>query len=346
MKSIRVTDLANHEGQVITAYFLVQSKDTRSTKDGKPYVAVRLSDRTGQVEGRIWDLTGDIDEFEADDVVKVEGMVDAYRGKMQVKIRRARRARDAEVELADFLPATEEDVDALYDELLAIARSVNREPLQQLLLSVLTDEEIVPRLKRAPGAKVMHHAVLGGLIEHVVSLCRLCRLAAENYPEADADLLLTGAILHDIGKVYELSYERGFDYTTAGRLVGHVQLGLELVNRKMDELAGFPHTLRLLVQHMVVSHHGRLEFGAPVTPRFREAVMLHYLDDLDSKMGAMRAELAAAEAAGKPGEWTDWNRALERPLLRQERFLDEALEEAPPAGELFAPETHTKARKP
>jgi 3'-5' exoribonuclease len=345
VKKLHVTDLAQQEGRVITDYFLVQSKDTRATRDGKPYLALKLSDRTGQIEARVWDVNTDIEEFAADDLVKVEGQVDVYRGQTQLKVRRIRRVRDGEAELADFQPATREDVEALYEELVNIARSVNREPLQALLLAVLTDEELVPRLKRAPGGKKIHHAVLGGLLEHIVSLCRLCRLTAENYPDVDLDLLLTGAILHDVGKVQELSYERGFDYTTEGKLVGHINLGLEFLNRKMDEIAGFPHPLRLLVQHMILSHHGRLEFGSPVTPRFREAIMLHYLDDLDSKLAAVRAELEGAEATGKEGEWTDWNRALERPLLRQERFLEEALEEAPPAEELFAHEPEPARKK-
>ena len=346
MKTVSVADLARQEGQVITAFFLVQSKDARSTREGKPYLAVKLGDRTGQIEARIWDLNENIEEFDEGDLIKAEGTVDAYRGQTLLKLRRVRRAREGEVELAEFLPATKENVGELYDELLNIARSVNREPLQGLLLSILTDEEVALRLKRAPGGKTIHHAVLGGLLEHIVSLCRLCRLVAGHYPETDLDLLLTGAILHDLGKIYELSYERGFDYTTAGKLVGHINLGLETINRKMDDIAGFPHSLRLLVQHMILSHHGRLEFGSPVTPRFREALMLHYLDDLDSKMALIREELAAADQAGKPGDWTDWIRAIERPLLRQEQFLEEGLEEAPPAGELFAHEDGGKTKKP
>ena len=140
--------------------------------------------------------------------------MDVYRGKAQLKVRKLRPAREDEADLSDFMPSTQYDVEELYEELLTVARSVNREPLEALLVGIITDEEIAPRLKRAPAAKLMHHAVLGGLLEHIVSLCRLCRLAAENYPEVDTDLLLTGAILHDIGKVYELGYERGFDYTT------------------------------------------------------------------------------------------------------------------------------------
>ncbi|MFQ5779090.1 MAG: 3'-5' exoribonuclease YhaM family protein, partial [Terriglobia bacterium] len=310
MKSVYVADLAQHESQGITSYFLVQSKEVRSTREGKPYLALRLADRTGTVEARLWDAGAQVESsFERNDVVKVEAMVETYRGRRQLKLKRVRRAREEEVELDEFLPQTREDVEKLFAELLAVARGVGHRHLRELLLAVLEDAELAERLKRAPGAKVLHHAYRGGLLEHIVSLCRLCRLAAQNYPQVDLDLLLTGAILHDLGKVYELSYDRAFDYTTAGNLVGHIAIGLELLGRKMDALEGFPPELRVLVEHLVLSHHGRLEFGSPVTPKFTEAVLLHYLDDLDSKMEAVRSSLAAAEEAGREGEWTDWNRA-------------------------------------
>lgn len=341
MKNLYVADLAQHESQSVTSLFLVQSKQVRSTREGKPYLALRLTDRTGTVEARMWDDIAEVEsQFDRDDVVKVEATVESYRGKMQLKLKRLRPVQDSEVELADFLPQTEADVEALYSEVLAVARGVANPHLQALLLAVLEDAEVAPGLKRAPGAKTLHHAYQGGLIEHVASLCRLCRLVAQNYPEVDLDLLLTGALLHDIGKVYELSYERSLDYTTAGNLVGHIALGLELVNRKMDAQEGFPADLRLLVQHLLLSHHGRLEFGSPVTPRFTEAVLLHYLDDLDSKMEAIRSSLKAADSEGREGDWTDWNRSLERPLLRREKFS--AAKASPPTGTVPAtPEAAT-----
>lgn len=338
MKTVYVTDLARQESQVITSFFLVQSKALRSTREGKPYLALRLADRTGSVEARVWDAVETVEgEFERNDVVKVEAAVESYRGQVQLKVKRLRRARDAEVEPDEYLPQTAQDVEALYAELLSVARGVGNPHLRPLLLGVLEDKELAARLKRAPGAKLLHHAYRGGLLEHIVSLCRFCRLAAQNYPEIDLDLLLTGAILHDIGKIHELSYERSFDYTTTGNLLGHIAIAVELLGRKMDALPDFPADLRILVQHLLLSHHGRLEFGSPVTPKFPEAVLLHYLDDIDSKMEAMRSSLQAAESAEREGEWTEWNRALERYLLRREKF---SLEEvpAPASPTLFDPE--------
>jgi len=322
MKDITVVDLARHEGQVIAAFFLVQSKETRTTRDGKPYLALRLSDHTGVVEARMWDGISEVErEFERNQVVKVEAAVESYRNRMQLKVRRLRKALEDEVTPADYLPQTSLDVEGLYQELLEVAGSVGDSHLRALLLAVLEDEELAGPLKQAPASKTLHHAYGGGLVEHIVSLCRLCRLAAQNYPEVNLDLLLTGAILHDIGKVHELSYERAFDYTTVGNLVGHITIGTELVSRKMDTLEGFPAELRTLVQHLILSHHGRLEFGSPVTPRFAEALLLHYLDDIDSKMEAIRSSLATAEAGGREGDWTDWNRSLERYLLRRDKFM-------------------------
>jgi 3'-5' exoribonuclease len=335
MKDITVVDLAQHESQVITAFFLVQSKETRTTRDGKPYLALRLTDRTGMVEGRMWDGVAEVErEFERNEVVKIEALVESYRNRTQLKIRRLRKAQEDEVTAADYLPQTTQDVEALYQELLAVAGGISTPHLRALLLGVLEDAELVEPLKRAPASKTLHHAYSGGLVEHIVSLCRLCRLVAQNYAEVDLDLLLTGAILHDIGKVHELSYERALDYTTVGNLVGHIAIGLDMVNRKMDAVEGFPADQRTLVQHLILSHHGRLDFGSPVTPRFAEALLLHYLDDVDSKMETIRSTLAAAEASGRESEWTDWNKSLERYLLRRDRFAAGAAP-AEPAPTLF-----------
>ncbi|MFQ5663160.1 MAG: 3'-5' exoribonuclease YhaM family protein [Terriglobia bacterium] len=331
MKPIYVGELAQHENQPIVSFFLVESKELRSTREGRPYLALRLTDRSGTVEARVWDEVAQLEpEFQRDDVVKVEATVESYRGEIQLRVKRLRRARDAEVEMADYLRQTDKDVEGLYAELLQVARGVGDAHLRQLLLAVLEEPELAARLKQAPGAKIMHHAYRGGLLEHIVSLCRLCQQAAPNYPEIDLNLLLAGAVLHDLGKVYELSYERSFDYTSVGNLLGHIAIALELLNRKMDAIPGFPAPLRVLVQHLVLSHHGRLEFGSPVTPKFPEAVLLHYLDDIDSKMEAMRASLKGAEAADREGEWTAWNRSLERFLLRREKFSAESPRAAEP----------------
>ncbi len=318
MKPAYVADL--QADQAITSFFLVCDKEIRTTREGKQFLRLELGDRTGTVEARMWDGFEDSAAAIArDDFVKIQARVELYRNKTQLSIDRMRRAELSEVDPADYFPHTAEDIEELYGRLRGFVAAVGNPWLRRLLESVVEDAEIMPKLKRAPAAKTMHHAYLGGLLEHVVSLCGLCRAVAERYPEADADLLLTGAILHDIGKIEELSYERSFAYTTEGELVGHITLGLELIGKKIDSIEGFPPVLRTLVQHLILSHHGRYEFGSPKLPMFREALMLHYLDDLDSKMGALRAVFALEKGEG---EWA-WSAALARRVLRLEQFRQE-----------------------
>jgi 3'-5' exoribonuclease len=317
MKPAYVADLA--ADQTVTTFFLVTEKEVRSTQNGKLYLRLELGDRTGAIEARMWDHFEDSAATIArDDFVKIQGRVEIYRNKKQLMLDRLRKADATEVDAEDFYAHTAENVDQLWARLRELAESVQNPWLQQLLLAVLDDADIAPRMRRAPAAKTMHHAFLGGLLEHVISLCELCDVVAARYPETNRDLLMTGGILHDIGKVYELSYERSLGYTTEGQLLGHIVIAVELIGRKVSAIPGFPEELAVLVKHMILSHHGQYDFGSPKLPMFREAVMLHYLDDLDSKMGAMRALYASDK--GDP-EWTERGGALERRLLRVDKYL-------------------------
>jgi len=317
MKPAYVGDLT--ADQNITSFFLVTEKEVRSTQNGKLYLRLELGDRTGVIEARMWDHFEDsAASIARDDFVKIQGRVEIYRNKKQLMLDRLRKAEASEVDAEDYYAHTEANIDQLWARLRELAASVQDSWLRQLLEAVLDDVDIAPRMRRAPAAKTMHHAFLGGLLEHVISLCELCEVVAARYPETNRDLLLTGAILHDIGKVYELSYDRSLGYTTVGQLLGHIVIAVELVGRKVCAIAGFPEELSVLVKHMILSHHGQYDFGSPKLPMFREAVMLHYLDDLDSKMGAMRAMYASDR--GDP-EWTERGGALERRLLRLEKYL-------------------------
>ncbi|MGB6429172.1 MAG: OB-fold nucleic acid binding domain-containing protein [Candidatus Acidiferrales bacterium] len=330
MKSPYVAEL--RADQSVSTFFLVSEKEIRSTKDSRKYLRLELTDRTGSIEARMWGgFEKDAATFEREGYVKVQARVESYRGKLQLAIDRVRRAELSEVDAGDYLPQTKLDVEALYAKLREYGEGITNPWLRRLVMSVLEDPELVPRFKRAPAAKMMHHAYLGGLLEHVVSLCGLARLVAAHYPEVDGDLLMTGAILHDIGKLDELSYERSIGYTTAGQLLGHIMLEYELVTKKMDAIEGFPPELKTLVQHMLISHHGQYEFGSPKRPMFREALLLHYIDDMDSKMAATRGAL---ESEAGDEEWTAFNPALDRRLLRLDDFLKTA-EPAAQSGTLF-----------
>lgn len=317
MKSPFVAEL--RADQTISTFFLVSEKEIRSTRDARPYLRLELADRTGTIEARMWEgFERDAQTVERDAFVKVQARVENYRGKLQLSIDKLRLAQPGEVETADYQAQPQIDVEALYAKLLEYVAGVANPWLRQLLEDVVQDPQIAPNLKRAPAAKMMHHAYLGGLLDHILSLCALSRLVAPHYPEVDGDLLLTGAILHDVGKTGELRYDSALGYTSEGQLLGHILIGYELLAKKMDAIAGFPPKLKALVLHLLASHHGHYEFGSPKLPMFREALLLHYLDDMDSKMGAAKAALASEHGVD---EWTEWNSALERRLLRVEEYL-------------------------
>jgi 3'-5' exoribonuclease len=320
MKTPFVIDLGSE--QTITTFFLVHEKEVRNTREGRAYLRLELGDRSGTVEARMWELFEPVaKDIQRDDFVKVQARVEIYRNRPQLALQQVRRAKPEEIDLADFLPHTKEDVEKLWAQLLEFAGSIGNPWLKKLVANIVTDPAITPRYKRAPAAKVMHHAYLGGLLEHVVGLCKLARNVAANYPELDLDLLLTAAMLHDVGKLDELCYECAIGYTNEGQLLGHIVMELETVSRAIDALAGFPPPLKTVVQHLLISHHGQYEFGSPKLPMIREAMVFHYMDDLDSKLAAVRAALASPI-----GEevWSGYSSALGRKFLRLDEFLKSA----------------------
>jgi len=317
MKTSFVSDLGTE--QTITTFFLVHEKEIRNTRDGKAYLRLELGDRSGTIEARMWD------QFEAiakdvgrDDFVKVNARVEIYRNKPQLSLQQLRRAKPEEVDLADFLPHTKEDVGKLWAQLLEYANSIENPWLNKLVNGIINDPATAARYKRAPAAKVMHHAYLGGLLEHVIGLCGLAKQVVAHYPELNADLLLTVAILHDVGKLDELCYDRAIGYTTEGQLLGHIVMELETVSKAMDSIEGFPPNLKAVVQHLLISHHGQYEFGSPKLPMIREAMVFHYLDDMDSKMAAVRAALVTESG---DDEWSAYSAALGRKFLKLDAFL-------------------------
>jgi 3'-5' exoribonuclease len=326
MKAPFVKDLS--ADQVITGFFLVHDKEIRSANSGKPYLRMELGDRSGTVEARMWDqFDGMAKDIGRDDFVKVQARVELYRNRLQLSLQQFRLAKPEEIDLSDFLPHTPYDVDELYKELLCHAEGVKNPFLKQLILKILCDPQIVPRYKRAPAAKVMHHAYLGGLLEHVVGLCGLAKQIAAHYPELDVDLLLTAAMLHDVGKLDELLYERAIGYTTQGQLLGHIVMELETVTKAMDAIEGFPEKLKTVVQHILISHHGEYEFGSPKLPMIREALVFHYMDDMDSKMAAIRAAMFSDSGND---EWSAFSGALGRKFLRLEKYLSDKPENPKP----------------
>ncbi|MGH9715886.1 MAG: 3'-5' exoribonuclease YhaM family protein [Candidatus Acidiferrales bacterium] len=324
MKPHYVADLA--DGQIVTSLYLVREKEIRtSARTGKSWLELSLADRSGSIPAKMWDNFEAIAKtFERDDVVRARGRVKLYNERKELTLEQIVPAADKDYELSDFLPHTKYDVEQLYATLRAAIGEMKNPWLQKLLTCIVEDKEIEPRLKRAPAAMTMHHAYLGGLLEHTVSLIGLANAVCAHYAELDRDLLLTGVVLHDIGKLEELRYARGIDYSDEGRLLGHISMGAMLVREKCKVIERFPAPLRVMVEHLILSHHGSHEFGSPSLPQFPEAVALHAIDDLDSKMAGMRATLELSSGATGAQVWTERNPSLRRSLLRGKEFLSAA----------------------
>ena len=340
MKDFFVADAPRFENQVITTFFCLASISLRDRKGGGgQYLALTLTDKTGQLEARMWEEFANVVETCAEGCyVKVQGQISKYNGRFQITLNRMRAASESEIDTADFVPTTQYEIPVMMAELRGYVEAFSNPQLRALVLRFFDDPAIGAAFQEAPAAKRLHHAWLGGLLEHVLALVRVCRATAPFYPEVDPDLLITGAILHDIGKVRELSWRKNFNYTLEGQLVGHITIAQRmlaeaisamdaearaLAERTGDPPALFPESLRVLVEHMILAHHGKLEFGSPKLPMTPEAMLLSALDDLEAKFQTMRAEFAAARDAGRRfDEPTEWVRSMDRNLFDSRRFLE------------------------
>lgn len=297
-------------GERVRGSFLLTRCDLRTTRNGDPYLDLELSDASGRIPGRMWENAAAVArQVGAGDHVLVEGAVETWKSAPQVKVDEMRPARPGEIDPADFLPSSQRDPSKMYEELLERASSVGNDHLRRLLLNVFNDAEVARRFRRAPGGTKLHHAYVGGLLEHTLSVVRLAGRVADHYPDLDRDLLLAGAFLHDLGKIWELTYETAFDYSEEGRLVGHLMLETAWLSKAMDRIDGFPEGLRNHLLHLLVSHHGKQEHGAPLEPGTPEALALHYIDDMDSKMAAIESAIADARTSGSV---TAWSQSLRR----------------------------------
>lgn len=295
--------------------FLVSRKDMAVGKSGKPYIMVRLMDSTGEVEARVWDNADAIaNDFKKDDVCRVEGFAVSYQGSIQVNISAMAALPKDKFSLRDFLPATDRDPDEMMAELLGIISTMKDGDIRgffDLLFS--EDADVLELFKLSPAAKGMHHNRLGGLLEHVLSVSKIAVFISSHYDNIDRDMLIAGVILHDIGKIHELSYKRSFDYTDKGQLIGHITIGAGMVDEITGRIDGFPEEKAVLMKHMVISHHGVLEFGSPKVPMTVEAVILSFMDDLDAKVEATQRYIR--DDKGETN-WTAYHRMLGRYLFK------------------------------
>jgi len=304
------------EGDWVEEIYLVTSKQISTAKNGVTYLSLKLADKTGEIDGRLWDNADEVaGKFEREDFVRVKGMASNYQGSVQIKIKLLEKVDDSMVDVSNFLESSPRSVDDMVAELKSAAASLSNPHLQRLLNAFLNDPAFMGPFKRIPAAKSLHHNYIGGLLEHAVELIALARDVARHFPSADMDLVTAGAFLHDIGKVRELAVKKSIEYTTEGRLLGHISLGYEMVAEKINSLPDFPAELAMLVKHIMLSHHGEYEYGSPKRPKICEALIINYLDDLAAKINNFSATIKKEQVA--EGEWTSFSKMHERYLYRQ-----------------------------
>jgi len=299
----------------VESIFLVKEKHMGVTKNGAPYLSLRLMDRTGDINARVWDEVKEYDVvFEKGDFIEVLGRSSIYQGGMQLTITSLKRCDEEKIALEDFLPASPFPIEEMLKELKSIIENIQDKYLKKLMELFFKDETFVKKFASAPAAKAMHHVYLGGVLEHSLSVARLARMVSENYDHINRELLICGAILHDIGKVDELSYQKVFNYTDMGRLIGHITIGAEMIEEKIRTIPGFPSDLRMILKHMILSHHGVYEYGSPKRPKTIEALVLYYLDDLDAKINGFQQVLSQED--GDRPNWSKYHKLFDRYLFK------------------------------
>ncbi|MEW6334077.1 MAG: HD domain-containing protein [Thermodesulfobacteriota bacterium] len=308
-KSIYVKDIRT--GDKVNEVFLAAEKTLAYSQKGAPYLNLRLRDRTGDVDGKIWENALAWEKaFRKGDLVRVQARALSFKNAIQLSIIELARVEEDEVELADYFPVARGDLARMYADVLGYVDQVKTPCLSRLLRSFFEDETLAALFRRAPAAKGFHHVYIGGLLEHTLSVVRLLDLAAGHYEGIDRDLLITGGILHDIGKIYEFSYERIVEYSDEGRLIGHIVMGVEMVDRKISAIPDFPEQIAMELRHLILSHHGILEYGSPKRPKTLEALIVHFMDDLDAKVNAFQETIR--EARDEESHWTPYHRLFDR----------------------------------
>lgn len=305
------------EGEPFAGVLLAQEAAFKTSAKGSEYLELKLGDASGDLKAFLWDLRaveGDLEPIQADAFLWVKGAVSSYNGRLQLRLDKVRFVPDAEVpDVSRFFPVSLRPVPEMLVELDGHVAAVADPWIRRLLTALFVEDvELRRAFATAPAAKSMHHVYLGGLLEHTLSILGMAARACDHYPELNRDLVAAGVLLHDVGKTAELSYQRGFGYTDIGNLLGHIPIETEWINREVGKIPGFPEELRLHILHIVLSHHGRLEFGSPVLPKTPEALLVHYLDDLDGKLEVMFRALREESSAA----WSPYSRALDRMIYR------------------------------
>jgi 3'-5' exoribonuclease len=300
----------------VASFFLAAEKNMAFSQKGSPYLTVKLKDKTGELESKVWENAIEFDQlFKKGDIIFIEGRAATYKNSIQISVINIKKISWDEIDPADYLPCVKGDVHAMFNEMATFIEKVNNPYLRALLNAFFQEEKTISLFKRAPAAKGFHHIYLGGLLEHTLSVVQILDKIAGHYPNLNKDMLITGGILHDIGKIYEFSYDSIIDYSDEGRLIGHIVMGVEMIDKKIANIDDFPSQLALELRHIILSHHGEFEFGSPKRPKTLEALVVHYIDDLDAKFNAFQTFMA--DSTNADSDWTVYNRFLERFLYKK-----------------------------
>lgn len=307
------------EGNKFSGIYLCKTKQVLKTKAGKTYYSLILQDKTGIIDGKVWELNNGIEEFEAMDFIMADGMVTSFQGARQVNINRIRKAQEGEYNPADYIPASKYGIEEMYNELKEIIKTIKDPYLRKLAeMCFIDDTEFANKFKSHSAAKSIHHGFIGGLLQHTLAVARMCSFMADNYNILDRDLLITAAIFHDMGKVYELSYFPSNDYTDEGQLLGHIFIGAEFIGNKIKEIPGFPKVLATELRHCILAHHGELEYGSPKKPAMAEAMALAFADNADARLETMTE---IYEKASPSTEWLGYNRIVDSNIRQSTGYV-------------------------
>lgn len=310
-----ISDLKPDE--MVIEHYLCKKKQTLKSRTGKSYLSLTLQDKTGTVSAKVWELNNYIQSFEENDFVKIDGVVLTYQNELQINIKKIRRSQEGEYDPIDYIPTTDKNIEELFKNLVKIINSLENSYIKTLLQNIyIKNDDIRERFKVHSAAKSMHHNYMGGLLEHTVSICEICDFLSKHYPFANRDILIASGMIHDIGKIIELSPFPENEYTDDGQLLGHITIGVELINAECEKIENFPHQLKSLLKHSILSHHGEYEFGSPKRPKTIEAFILHCVDELDAKLKMIEDTIVSDNTSGN---WVGYHKMLAR-NIRKSKF--------------------------
>lgn len=305
-----------HEGDSVLGHYLCSSKQTLKSKNGKNYLSLKLKDKTGTVDAKVWDINKEIKNFEENDFIKIDALVTVYQNEIQLNVKKIRKSLEGEYDTEDYIPTSDKDIKKMFEEFLGYINTIKNPYIKQLLTEIFINDEFINKeFPLHSAAKNIHHGYMGGLVEHSLTVTKICDFMSDKYKNVNRDIVVASAMIHDVGKVYELSNLPENDYTDVGQLLGHILIGYELIGKTAAKIQGFPQTLENLLKHCMVSHHGEYEYGSPKLPSTIEAFLLHCADEMDAKTKVIEETI---EADATKGNWVGYQKMLMRNIRKSE----------------------------